>query len=113
MSENRISRKKLNVWLLDEEYDLLKEKASKCSMSMSAYIRIIILFGGVKGAVVNFSKEDANKIANELCRIGNNINQIAYRVNAKATVNENDFEQLKEVFDQYIGEFNSWVKYSK
>jgi len=96
--------------LLDEEYDLLKEKASKSNMSMSAYIRSIILFGGIEGSVVNFTKEDADKISYELNRIGNNINQIAYHVNAKATVNENDFEQLRDYFEKYLAVVQDVVK---
>ena len=113
MSENRHRKKKLNVWLVDEEYELLKEKADKSDMSMSAYIRSIILLGGIRGGVVNFSKDDADKIIYELNRIGNNVNQIAYYTNAKSTVNENDFEQLIGFFDQFLGEFHRWVKYSK
>jgi len=108
--EHRTRKRKLSLWLLEDELDLLTKKAEKIKVSKSEYIRMLIAYGGIKGwGVTNFSKEDAKKIRYELSSIGNNINQIAYRVNSKATVDEEDVNELRAHFVKYLGLFNEFV----
>jgi len=99
----------LRVWLLEEEYELLKNKADKSNKNMSEYIRSIILYGASSRSVVKYSKEDSENIRYELNRIGNNINQIAYRVNGKGKVNVNDFDDLYTEFVEYINVFTKYT----
>jgi len=107
-SSQRIRQRQLKVFLLDEEMLLLKLKATAADMSKSRFVRNII----VNGEAVrepNFSKEDAKAIVYELNRIGNNINQIAYRVNGKGTVDTEDMLNLTEQFEQYLRAAGSFV----
>jgi len=110
MSSNRHRDKRICIWVVNEEKAMAELKANESDMSLSDYIRSLILFGSVRGSTVNFSKENTEKIIYELNRIGNNINQIAYRVNSNATVDENDFDSLREQFIEYLGLFQDVVK---
>ena len=96
--EHRIRKKRFQIWLLDEEHDLLRNKALAANLSKSDYLRSVILYASHNSGI-KLSKEDAAKLRYELNAIGNNINQIAFQVNSKRSVNENEFANL---YEQYI-----------
>jgi len=102
--QHRNRNKNIRIWLLEEEHALLSKKADIANMSMSEFIRRMILSGETRGET-NFTREESQKFIYELNRIGNNINQIAYRVNAKAAVDSNDFNNLRDEFVRYLGLF--------
>jgi len=103
--QHRNRNKNIRVWLSEEEHALLSKKADVANMSMSEFVRHMILFG-VERVRTNFTREESQKIIYELNLIGNNINQIAYRVNAKTTVDINDFSDLRDEFVRYLGLFH-------
>jgi len=103
--QHRNRNKNIRVWLSEEEHALLSKKANMENMSMSEFVRRMILFGAER-VKTNFTREESQKIIYELNLIGNNINQIAYRVNAKATVDNNDFSELRDEFVEYLGLFH-------
>jgi len=102
--KDRVRKRNFRVWLLEEEFDLLTEKAAEAKMTKTRYIRNVILFGAAREKS-NFTKEDSDKILYELNRIGNNINQIAYQANSKCAVNENDFFMLREEYIKLLGAY--------
>ena len=102
----RIRKRRFNLCLLDEEMDILKIKAGKARMSMSEYLRNMILFGAAGGKAM-FTSDDARRICYELNRIGNNINQVAYQANVNCAVSENDFNALRAQYVDLLSAFDS------
>lgn len=111
MSEIKVEGKKkikkrlrnhiIRAWLSENEYQILKEKTDYCKMSISAYIREMVM----NGFVINFQpfSSDLKAVTYELNRIGNNINQIAHRVNMFSAISNDDFEELKKSYDALFG----------
>lgn len=106
--EHRRRNRKLNVYLLEEELALLNAKADEAEMSKSDYIRNMILYGAAHERTM-FTKKDSATLIYELNRIGNNINQIAYRANSNKAIDQGDFlglcsnyEELLSVCDKFI-----------
>lgn len=110
MSEpSRVRKRKLNVYLLEEEWLILNIKSEEAGMSKSEYIRNMILFGYAHERTV-FSKEEERKIRNELNRIGTNINQIAVRANTNKSVNNDDFKNLNEQYLDLLDSYQDIMK---
>lgn len=107
-NEHRKRTKHFNLFLLDEEMEILNDKAAAANMSKTEYIRNVVLFGAARRRT-NFASADADKISHELNRIGNNINQIAYQANSKCAVDENDFFWLREEFTHFLAAFERFV----
>lgn len=86
----------LKVWISERESELLEQKIAKLGISKSEYIRNCIIFG-FPGRKTNFSDEEAERIAYEMNRIGNNVNQIARYVNKEHEVAQADIEEVKKL----------------
>jgi len=102
VTENRTRERNFRVWLSEDELKLLAEKAKSFNMSKSEYVRSVIKFGSAGRSHTNLSKEESERLRYEVNRIGNNINQVAYRVNGKGTVDIEDFEKLRIEFVEYL-----------
>lgn len=103
----RKRERKLNVYLLDEEWEVLQAKKDEAGMSQSDYVRNMILFGAAHERTV-FSKETEKKLIYELNKIGTNLNQIAARANASKNVDKRDFDNL---YQNYLGLLTAYDKY--
>lgn len=108
-SANRSRKRKFNVYLLDEEWEILEAKKDEAEMTKSDFIRNVIMFGAAHKRTM-FSKEDSQRLIYELNRIGNNINQIAAKVNSKGTVDEIDFENLQELYISLLGAYDDFIR---
>ena len=86
----------LKVWISERESELLEQKIAKLGITKSEYIRSCILFG-FPGRKTNFSDEEAERIAYEMNRIGNNVNQIARYVNKEHEAMQTDIEEVKKL----------------
>lgn len=93
---NRIRDKIIKVWLSDIEYKNLQDKAAYCGTSMSAYIREMI----ENGAIIHYEPIAIREVCYELNRIGNNINQIAKKVNERNVTLTGDIKDLKQQYEQ-------------
>lgn len=107
--ESRRRKRYFKVHLLDEELSLLDMKADEASMSKSEFIRNMILFGAAHERTM-FSKEDSRALIYELNRIGNNVNQIAVRVNTNRAVDERDFQSLRDNFLELLGAYDDFIR---
>ena len=96
MEKNRSRTHKINVFLSDREFEIFEQKIAKLGISKSEYIRNCILFG-FPGRKTNFSDEEAERIAYEMNRIGNNVNQIARYVNKEHEAAQADIEEVKKL----------------
>jgi diketogulonate reductase-like aldo/keto reductase len=108
--KHRLRKNQFLLRLVDEEMNLLEEKASLSGVTKTEYLRMLIAYGGVKGSgITNYTKEDAKKLRYELSSIGNNVNQIAYRANSNSMVRKEDIDELRENFVELIGVLHNYV----
>jgi len=107
---HRIRDRHFKIKLLNDEFEMLEQKAKASRLSKTEYVRMLIAYGGVKGSTkTNYTKEDAKNLRRELSAIGNNVNQIAYRVNSKLNANKDDVDELREEFVKLIGVLHNHV----
>ena len=94
---NRSRKYGIIIHLSEDEKYILDEK-TKCSnmKSRSAFIRHLILYGYVYDVNYDHLRE-YNAL---LARIGNNLNQIAKRMNATGNVYQADVKEVKELMKQ-------------
>lgn len=99
MKENRKRDKTLTVRLTESEKALIEKKAKRANMNLTEYII----------AVSNKSKinvaEDTKPLLVELKRIGNNINQIAMKINSGALSSYNFTEVInmqRKIYEQML-----------
>ena len=99
MQENRKRDKTLTVRLTESEKALIEKKAKRANMNLTEYII----------AVSNKSKinvaEDTTPLLMELKRMGNNINQIAMKINSGALSSYNFTEVInmqRKIYEQML-----------
>ena len=95
--ENRERQNRLTLRLSDDELYILDQKCKISNMKdKSSFLRHLILYGYVYD--VDYSELREYNAA--LARIGNNLNQIAKRMNATGNVYEADVKEVKELMNQ-------------
>ncbi|WDA67586.1 plasmid mobilization protein [Lactococcus lactis] len=99
MPKNRKRRTQLHFYVNPDEEFMIREKAASCRKNLSDYLRTI----SIKGAIyeVNFHEIDEfskqlSQLHFEFNRIGNNINQVAKKVNLIDEVDQEDVEILQD-----------------
>ncbi len=91
--ENRTRKHALILRLSDDEFRILDGKTRLSGMhSRSAFIRQLIIEGIVYDVDYSYLRENNYQLG----RIGNNINQIAHRVNTTGNIYKSDIDQLKK-----------------
>lgn len=94
---NRERQHELKVYLSTDEHYILEQKYKISGMkSKSSFIRHLILYGYIYD--VNY--EHLREYNTNLARIGNNLNQIAKRMNTTNHVYETDVKEVKELMKQ-------------
>lgn len=101
--------RKLNVYLLEEEWEILQAKKDEAGMSQSDYVRNMILFGAAHERTI-FSKETEKKLIYELNKIGTNLNQIAARANASKNVDKRDFDTLYQNYLELLTAYDKYIR---
>ena len=98
--EGGITVKKYELCLrLDEpEAARLRADAKRCGLSKTAYLRRLIMGMEVKAR----PSEEIKKLRTEIHHIGNNVNQIARKINAGFGKRE-DVEQIQTLMKQMYG----------
>lgn len=89
ITENRRRDKTLTIRLTESEKKKILGKARKAKMSATNFI-----ITSTNNAVIKIP-EDLRPVVSQLKRIGNNINQIAVKVNSGAVYSENFDEVIK------------------
>ncbi len=94
---NRTRTNELKIFLNDDEKYILERKFLQSGMqSKSAFIRHLILYGYVYE--VDYSHLQEYNAA--LARIGNNLNQIARRINTTGNIYKDDIDEVKELMEK-------------
>ena len=95
--ENRERQNRLTLRLSDDELYILEQKWKASGMkSKSAFLRHLVLYGYVYDVNYDHLRE-YNTI---LSRIGDNLNQIAKRMNTTGNVYQADVKEVKELMKQ-------------
>lgn len=87
---------RLDVRLTPDEKEYVKEMAQSCNMSITDFF----LHTLYDGKVIHIDMQPVKELANEINKIGVNINQIAKHVNESRTVSNMDFERLQKEFQK-------------
>lgn len=96
MSEkHRMREKKFSIYLFEEEYEYLRKGAFEHELSLSDYLRQLIVAGEIIGRHWTMDKEQGKEMLHEINRIGNSLNQIAYNTTARSTALPDDWNQVK------------------
>ena len=95
--KNRERKNYINLYLSDREKLILETKLKESGLhSISDFIRHLIVNGDV--FVIDFS--DVREMNHLLGKIGNNINQIAHKVNTFGAADRTDIDAIKEAMDE-------------
>lgn len=105
-----IRTKKIQIRLDENELKQIEEQAKLKRKTTAKYIRDSLLYeenhkAKVKPVLTNLASENYVKELNQLAKIGNNINQLAYRANRQEPVSS----LLLELVEQ-VTEFKKWRK---
>ena len=94
---NRARKNELKIYLSDDEQYILEQKVKASGMkSKSAFLLRQILYG----FVYDIDYSELREYNASLAKIGNNLNQIAKRMNATGNVYTADVKQAKELIKQ-------------
>ncbi len=80
----------------DEDYILSQKQKASGMKSKSSFLRHLILYG----YVYDIDYSELREYNAALAKIGNNLNQIAKRMNATGNVYEADVKEVKELMNQ-------------
>ncbi len=88
-----VKTKRFEMRLSDREYEIIQEKMKLSKMqNMSAFMRKM----SVEGMVINLEINELKEISSLLKYIGNNMNQIAQRLNESKNIYREDFKIIEE-----------------
>lgn len=95
MKENgfRLRDRQLNIRVTDYKYKLIQERMKA---SGSATLREFLVDAATNGFLINVDYSDIKDLAYEINRIGNNINQIAHKINSEGLVYRKQIEDVQE-----------------
>lgn len=96
---------KKQIWINQNEDNLLKYKSKKSGLNESEFLRSCIKGYKVKEQPTKEIREFLKQISG----IANNVNQIALRVNVNRNIQTDDIEYLKENINQFILDFQKKV----
>ena len=103
---NRERKNELKIYLSDDEQYILEQKVKASGMkSKSSFLRHQILYG----FVYDIDYSDLREYNSTLAKIGNNLNQIAKRMNATGNVYATDVNQVKELMKKVWDTQNSML----
>lgn len=89
----RVRDRQLKIWVTDYEYQLIRERMKA---SGSATLREFLVDVAANGFLINVDYSDIKALAYEINRIGNNINQIAHKINSEGMVYKKQIEDVQE-----------------
>jgi len=92
---------KKQIWINQDEENLLKLKSKKSGLNESEFLRSCIKGYKIKEQPTKEIREFIKQITG----IANNINQIARAVNAVGYVRDDDLEYIKNTIPQFILDF--------
>lgn len=89
----RLRDKQLNIRVTEYEYQLILERMKQ---SGSASLREFVVDSATNGFLINVDYSDIKDLAYEINRIGNNINQIAHKINSEGSIYKTEIEEVQD-----------------
>lgn len=89
----RLRDKQLNIRVTEYEYQLILERMKQ---SGSASLREFVVDSATNGFLINVDYSDIKDLAYEINRIGNNINQIAHKINSEGSIYKAEIEEVQD-----------------
>ena len=96
---------KQQIWLNQQEKNLLKEKAKKVGLTESEFLRSCIKGYKIKEQPT----EEVKNFQREITSIANNINQIARMANSSRYISNNDLDYVQKKVIEFIMKFEKKV----
>lgn len=96
---------KKQIWINQNEDNLLKYKSKKSGLNESEFLRSCIKGYKVKEQPTKEIRDFLKQISG----IANNVNQIALRVNVNGNIQTDDIKYLKENINQFILDFQKKI----
>lgn len=93
--KDRLRTEQFLLRMFPEEKALLEKNSFELGLNKADYLRKLILYGEVIGQHPVIDKEQGRELLYEVNRIGNNINQIAYRSNARKFATTDDWREVR------------------
>lgn len=91
--------RRIDMRVTEKEYDLILQKMKQCrAQNLSAYI----LKMAVDGMIINLNMSELKEVLSLLRYSGNNINQIAKKLNEGGNIYASDFADIKEKQTQIL-----------
>ena len=107
--KNRLRNKMIRAWLYEYEYDAIMEHCNEHNISLSAFFRNTLEESVRNTPKPVFSNDDAYMLFKELNAIGKNVNQIAYKYNAKHSGDNEMMIELQESFTALLTLYQNWI----
>ena len=108
MKDTRMRQKLLNVWLLNEEYDILEDNAKKAEISKSCYIHQMIIYG-IDEITYKYTPEDSKILGNKLSEICNILQRIEYRIYVNGSAYEKDVLEMTDQMQEFLRVVEDYV----
>lgn len=95
--KNRSRKISINVYLNEEEFELLKRKVELSNTKSTAdYIRQMI----INGFTYEVDYSELHRYNYLLSNLTNNLNQIAHQANASGNATNNDLKEAKRIMEE-------------
>ena len=96
LSPERKRDKQLKIWVSQEELDMIHQKMAEFGTSnMGAFVRKMV----IDGYIVKLDIPELKEIIHLLSPIGNNINQMARKLNAGGSIYREDLAEVNAKLD--------------
>ena len=96
LSPERKRDKQLKIWVSQEELDMIHQKMAEFGTSnMGAFVRKMV----IDGYIVKLDIPELREILHQLGPIGNNVNQMARKLNAGDSIYREDLAEVNAKLD--------------
>ena len=96
LSPERKRDKQLKIWVSQEELDMIHQKMAEFGTSnMGAFVRKMV----IDGYIVKLDIPELREILHQLGPIGNNVNQMARKLNAGGSIYREDIAEVNAKLD--------------
>ena len=96
LSPERKRDKQLKIWVSQEELDMIHQKMAEFGTSnMGAFVRKMV----IDGYIVKLDIPELREILHQLGPIGNNVNQMARKLNAGGSIYREDLAEVNAKLD--------------
>ena len=99
--------KQLKIWVSQEEQEMIRQKMAEFGTSnMGAFVRKMV----IDGYIVKLDIPELREILHQLGPIGNNVNQMARKLNAGGSIYHEDIAEINAKLDAVYKQLEKILK---